>query len=204
MEPLLTLESTACALPFINIDTDQIFPARYMKQPRSVGYQNFLFHELRRCADGELDKSFALNDPRNRDARILIARRNFGSGSSREAAVYALIDQGVRCVLAPSFGDIFASNSVNNGLLPACIDEDDIETLLGLAAPGGVKMAVDLQAGTVEAQGRVFTFRIDSIWRLKLLNGWDDIDITCSYEAAINAWLSQDADARPWAALCQR
>jgi 3-isopropylmalate/(R)-2-methylmalate dehydratase small subunit len=201
MQPLVKLESTACPLPFINIDTDQIFPARYMKQPRSVGYHNFLFHELRRRADGEPDLAFPLNDPRNRDARILVARRNFGSGSSREAAVYALVDQGVRCVLAPSFGDIFASNAVNNGLLPARLDEDDIEALLAIAAPGGVTMAVDLQACTVAAQGKVFEFRIDPVWRVKLLNGWDDIDITRSYESDIAAWLEKDAAARPWAAL---
>ena len=201
MQPLTTLESTACALPFINIDTDQIFPARYMKQPRSVGYQNFLFHELRHRTDGELDTDFPLNDPRNRDARILVARRNFGSGSSREAAVYALVDQGIRCVLAPSFGDIFASNAVNNGLLPARLDEDDIEALLAIAAPGGVAMAVDLNACTVSVQGQVFEFRIDPVWRVKLLNGWDDIDITRSYEGEIAAWLARDVAARPWAAL---
>jgi 3-isopropylmalate/(R)-2-methylmalate dehydratase small subunit len=201
MEPLVKVRSVACGLPIINIDTDQIFPARFMKQPRSVGYDNFLFHDLRRQGGEALAPDFPLNDPANAHARIVVGRRNFGSGSSREAAVYALVDQGIRCVIAPSFGDIFASNAVNNGLLPAKVSEDDAETLLALVAPGGVELSVDLDTCQVLAGDRTFAFQIDPVWRVKLLNGWDDIDITRRYQADIVRWLEADAARRPWAAV---
>jgi 3-isopropylmalate/(R)-2-methylmalate dehydratase small subunit len=200
MEPLVKLESVACGLPFINVDTDQIFPARFMQQPRSVGYNKFLFHDLRRQG-AEWSPDFPLNDPRNQQARILVGRRNFGSGSSREAAVYALVDQGIRCVIAPSFGDIFSSNAVNNGLLPARVSEENAETLLALVAPAGVAVTVDLDACELTAAGRVFPFQVDPIWRVKLINGWDDIDITRRYEADIARWLGADARLRPWASV---
>jgi 3-isopropylmalate/(R)-2-methylmalate dehydratase small subunit len=203
MEPLIALESDGCALPFINVDTDQIFPAVFMKQPRSVGYDTFLFYNLRHREDGSPTHDFPLDDPANADARIFVGRRNFGSGSSREAAVYALVDYGVRCVIAPSFGDIFASNAVNNGLLPARVDESEIEELLALVAPGGVCVNVDLQACTVQAAGRSFAFQVDPVWRMKLLNGWDDIDITLRYETDIARWLERDATARPWAQVAE-
>jgi 3-isopropylmalate/(R)-2-methylmalate dehydratase small subunit len=200
MIPLIKVTSVACGLPVINIDTDQIFPARFMKQPRSVGYDKFLFHDMRRRG-GALAPDFPLNDPANARAQIIIGRRNFGSGSSREAAVYALVDQGIRCAIAPSFGDIFASNAVNNGLLPARVSEDDAETLLALAAPGGVEMSVDLEACEIAAGGRRFPFQIDPVWRVKLLKGWDDIDITRGYQQDIDRWLAADAAKRPWAAV---
>jgi 3-isopropylmalate/(R)-2-methylmalate dehydratase small subunit len=202
MEPLVKLKSVACGLPIINIDTDQVFPARFMKQPRAVGYDKFLFHDLRRDGD-RLAAGFPLNDPANQDARIVIGRRNFGSGSSREAAVYAFVDQGIRCIVAPSFGDIFSSNAVNNGLLPARVSEDDAETLLTLVAPGGIEVAVDLEACTVEAGGKTFPFQVDPVWRVKLLNGWDDIDITRRYQEDIKRWLNADAHRRPWATVPQ-
>lgn len=200
MTPLAKIRSVACGLPIINIDTDQIFPARFMKQPRSVGYHTFLFHDLRRKGDA-LDAGFPLNDPANAQARILVGRRNFGSGSSREAAVYALVDQGIRCAIAPSFGDIFASNAVNNGLLPARVSEDDAEALLALVAPGGVELAVDLETCEIACGDRRFPFQVDPVWRVKLLNGWDDIDITLGYRADIDRWLAADAARRPWAAV---
>ncbi|GAA4327612.1 3-isopropylmalate dehydratase small subunit [Pigmentiphaga soli] len=201
MEPFVRLESGACALPQINIDTDQLLPARFMKQPRQpgAGYDRFLFHDLRRRPDGSLDPAFPLNDPRNAGARIVVARRNFGSGSSREAAVYALVDAGVRCVIAPSHGDIFASNAVNNGLLPARLGESETEELLALLAPGGVRAEVDLQACAIRAAGRSFAFAIDPVWRVRLLNGWDDIDMTRRFADGIARWVAADRIARPWA-----
>ncbi|MCZ2499207.1 3-isopropylmalate dehydratase small subunit [Xylophilus sp. Kf1] len=203
MEAFVRVTSVACALPQINIDTDQVLPARFMKQPRTPphGYAPFLFHDLRRAADGSPEPGFALNDPRNAGARFIAARRNFGSGSSREAAVYALVDAGIRCVVAPSHGDIFAANAVNNGLLPARLPEAEMETLLALLAPGGVETTVDLQACTLTAAGQAFAFRIDPVWRLRLLNGWDDIDITRSFRPRIAEWLEADGPRRPWAQL---
>lgn len=203
MDPLVRLRSVACALPQINIDTDQMLPARFMKESRTApgGYSPFLFHDVRRRPDGSENPAFPLNDPKNHGAQIIAARRNFGSGSSREAAVYALVDAGVRCVLAPSHGDIFAANAVNNGLLPGRIDESKMETLLGLLEPGGVEMELDLESCHVSVAGLRFDFQIDSIWRTRLLNGWDDIDITRSFSADIDAWSRRDKVDRPWAQI---
>ena len=169
MEAFVRVSSVACALPQINIDTDQVLPARFMKQPRTMpeGYSPFLFHDLRRNADGSTEPDFALNDPKNAGAKFIAARRNFGSGSSREAAVYALVDAGIRCVIAPSHGDIFAANAVNNGLVPARVEETEMEKLLALLAPGGVETVVDLEACTVSAAGQTFAFHIDPVWRLR-------------------------------------
>lgn len=203
MEPLLRLQAIACPLAQINIDTDQVLPARFMKESRALpaGYAPYLFHDLRRTPDGALRPDFPLNDPRHRTARIIAAGRNFGSGSSREAAVYALVDAGIRCVLAASHGDIFAANAVNNGLLPARLAEGDMQILLGLLAPGGVEAELDLQACTVRAAGRSFDFQIDPVWRVRLLQGWDEIDMTRRFTDAIAAWCRHDQELRPWAQL---
>ena len=147
MKVTTLLRAVACALPQANIDTDQVIPARFLLQPRTLGsgYDRFLFHDMRRASDGKLDPAFPLNATRSPQAEIVVAGRNFGCGSSREAAVYALADSGIRCVIAPSHGDIFSSNSVNNGLLPARVADKDAETLLGLVEAGGVEIAVDLE-----------------------------------------------------------
>jgi 3-isopropylmalate/(R)-2-methylmalate dehydratase small subunit len=193
MEPFRILAARACPLPLANVDTDQLIPARFMKRPRSAGYGDYLLRDLR--FDGEAPRpDFPLNRPERQGSRILVARRNFGSGSSREAAVYALVDHGIRCVLAPSFGDIFASNAVNNGLLPARIAEDAAEALLDWLGAGGEAMTVDL-----EARSRRWDFAIDPVWRTKLLNGWSDIDLTLSHAAAIEAFAQDDRRRRPWA-----
>ena len=203
MEAFVKQRSVAVSMPQINIDTDQVLPARFMKQPRSApeGYAPYLFHDLRRSPDGSPAADFALNDPANAGAKFIAARRNFGSGSSREAAVYALVDAGIRCVVAPSHGDIFAANAVNNGLVPARVEEAAMEELLALLAPGGVVATVDLENCTVEVGGRAFGFDIDPVWRMRLLNGWDDIDITRRFGPQIDGWLASDAIGRPWAQL---
>ncbi len=200
MEPLRRLANAiACPLPLANVDTDQIIPARFMKQPRAAGYGGFLLHDLRFDADGG-SRGLALDDPTRSGASVLVARRNFGGGSSREAAVYALVDFGVRCVVAPSFGDIFASNAVNNGLLPATVGEADAERLLAALSAGLERLTVDLETGRIEGAGDAIAFAIDPVWRLKLLNGWDDLDLTLSHADAIRAWSEADAERRPWAA----
>ncbi|KQP15984.1 3-isopropylmalate dehydratase small subunit [Pseudorhodoferax sp. Leaf265] len=203
MTPIVRLQAIACALPQINIDTDQVFPARYMKEARRPpsGYAPYLFHDLRRGSDGELREDFPLNAPINQGVGIIAAGRNFGSGSSREGAVYALVDAGVRCVLAPSYGDIFAANAVNNGLLPARVDEHDMEVLFTLLAPGGVRMNLDLQACNLTVERRSFDFTVDPVWRTRLLNGWDEIDMTRRHAEDIAAWCRHDRELRPWAQL---
>ncbi|WP_306118930.1 MULTISPECIES: 3-isopropylmalate dehydratase small subunit [unclassified Roseitalea] len=188
-------EGLAVGLPLAGIDTDQLLPARFMATPRSAGYGRFLLHDLRHDADGAPRPDFPLNDPAATGASILIARRNFGGGSSREGAVYALIDAGFRAVIGPSFGDIFAANAVNNGLLPARVDEATAERLIA-AAP--LALRVDLAARRLEAMGLSIGFELDDQSREKLINGWDDIDLTLKHGEAIERHAAARRDAAPW------
>jgi len=199
MTPFTRLRAIACPLPYSSIDTDQLIPARFMKRSRAEGYGDFLLHDLRFDEAGALVSDFPLNAVNARRAEILVTRRNFGAGSSREAAVYALVDYGIRCVIAPSFGDIFASNAVNNGLLPARVTEAEAEALIEGLTAGGRDLLVDLEARRIEAAGRAIDFAVEPVWRTKLLNGWDDLDLTASYGEAIAAFAAQDRALRPWA-----
>jgi 3-isopropylmalate/(R)-2-methylmalate dehydratase small subunit len=200
MHPFVSLTARACSLPLANVDTDQLIPSRFMRRPRAEGYGDFLLHDLRRRPDGALDPDFPLNAETCRGAQILVARRNFGAGSSREAAVYALADFGFRAVIAPGFGDIFASNAVKNGLLPARVEEATAEALLALLSAGEVGLlTVDLSAQTINAGDATIAFAIDSLWKRQLLNGWDDIDLTLNETPAIAAFRASDEMARPWA-----
>ena len=205
MQPFTTLTAPACPLGLANVDTDQLIPARFMKRSRSQGYGGFLLHDLRFDENGRPRAAIPLDDPRHAGARILVARRNFGTGSSREAAVYALWDFGIACVIAPSFGDIFASNAVKNGLLPAQVSENDAETLLRLLAGGG-SLTVDLENLAIMVRGadasedgaQRFAFTIDPVRRLQLLNGWDDIDLTLRHTAEIAEYRANRATRQPW------
>lgn len=177
------LTTVPARLPLENVDTDQLIPARFMSRPRSEGYGPFLLHDLRQ------------EEPRARlpqGSKILIADRNFGCGSSREAAVYALVDFGIRAVLAPSFGDIFASNAVNNGLLTARLPKRDLDTLVG-------EITLDLETASISFQGGILDFEIDPVWQTKLLNGWDDIDLTRQHLDAISDFKAQRKQTAPWA-----
>jgi 3-isopropylmalate/(R)-2-methylmalate dehydratase small subunit len=199
MQPFRRLVAPACPLPLANIDTDQLIPARFMKRSRTEGYGGYLLHDMRFKRDGTPDPAFPLNQPPFATAQVIVTRRNFGAGSSREAAVYALADFGIRCVVAPSFGDIFASNAVNNGLVPAKVSETDAEALLGALQDGGRDLTVDLEEQTVAVGELVVRFEIDPVWRMKLLNGWDDIDLTLSQADQIAAFADAYQDKRPWA-----
>lgn len=198
MERFTTLTATACPLALANVDTDQLIPARFMKRSRADGYGGFLLHDLRFKADGSANGDFPLEQPVHHGAAIMVCRRNFGTGSSREAAVYALWDYGIRCVIAPTFGDIFASNAVKNGLLPAQVSETDADWLLAWLDAGG-ELTVDLEALTITAGTRAVAFVIDPVRRLQLLNGWDDIDLTGRHSANITAFREARKRAQPWA-----
>lgn len=200
MQPFNRLTAIACPLPLANIDTDQLIPARFMKRSRADGYGGFLLHDMRHDESGAEVADFPLNRPERKGAQIIVARRNFGAGSSREAAVYALADYGIRCVIAPSFGDIFASNAVNNGLIPARVEPGDAEELLRVLATGMIELSVDLEALSITAGNAQVPFTIDPVWRMKLLNGWDDIDLTRAQGDAIARFMRDDACRRPWAA----
>ena len=192
-----THDGQAVALPMESIDTDQLIPARFMSAPRAQGYGSYLLYDMRFDPDGHPLPDMPLN--RHPGASVLVARRNFGSGSSREAAVYALADFGIRAVIAPSFGDIFASNAVNNGLLPARMEAEVVEALIAALGEGTADARIDLQAGTAAIGGTAYPFDLDPLWRTKLINGWDDIDLTASHRDAITAYRDARRAAHPWA-----
>jgi 3-isopropylmalate/(R)-2-methylmalate dehydratase small subunit len=188
MTPFTTLAGEAVALPAANIDTDQIIPARFLRKERSAGYQNFLFHDLRE------DGGFPLN---GHAPCILVAGPNFGCGSSREGAVYALVDAGIRCVIAPSFGDIFAGNAAKNGLLTIVLPTEQVETLIA-SLPG--RMQVDLPAQRLTfPDGAEHGFEIDAFRKRCLVQGLDDIGLTLEHAEHIAAFQHEDCAARAWA-----
>lgn len=179
------------ALPDANIDTDQLIPARFMSQPREDGYGAFLLHDVRENTPAH---------PLNHDTpKVLVTGRNFGSGSSREAAVYALVDFGIRAVFAPSFGDIFAGNAVNNGLLAARVDQGHIDALMALLSEGAGEASVDLSTSRARIAGLEINFALNPVHAQKLINGWDDIDLTRQHENRINAFCVAHHAAHSWA-----
>ena len=204
MEKFIRITATACPLPAENIDTDQILPARYLKLPRKGEHGKVLFHDLRFDAEGNERPDFPLNRPGLRDARIIVAGRNFGGGSSREAAVYALYDYGIRCVIAPSFGDIFAQNATKNGLLTAVASEAETGALMAALMRGAAPtVTVDLESQLIMCGELRYQFMIDPARRTRLLNGWDDLDVTHSFREQISAFKAADRKARPWAVPTQ-
>jgi 3-isopropylmalate/(R)-2-methylmalate dehydratase small subunit len=199
MEKFTTLTATACPLNVPNLNTDQIIPARFLKRPRTAGFGPMLFHDLRFDEEGR-ERDFPLNQPAWRGAKIVVAARNFGCGSSREAAVYALHDYGIRCVIAPSFGDIFAGNAVQNGLLAATVAAAGADEIMAtLRQMPGLPVTVDLDRQMIVCGNRTYGFAIDPARRMRLLNGWDDIALTESYRDRISAFKAIDRVRRPWA-----
>jgi 3-isopropylmalate/(R)-2-methylmalate dehydratase small subunit len=189
----------ACPINQANLNTDQILPARYLKWTRAQGIGKVLFNDLRFDADGK-EKDFPINKPAWRNARIVVGARNFGCGSSREAAVYALYDYGVRVVIAPSFGDIFSGNAVQNGLVTAIVtDGEAAEIMATLARTPELPVTVDLEQQTIICGNRTYQLTIDPVRRMRLLNGWDDIALTESYRDRIAAFKAKDQAERPWA-----
>ena len=198
MDKFIRLTATACPLDFTNLNTDQLLPARYLKWPRSAGIGKVLFQDLRFDSDGRERPDFPLNRPAWRDAKIIVGGRNFGCGSSREAAVYALYDYGIRCVIAPSYGDIFSGNAVQNGLLTAIVSDDEAAEIAA-ALVRTPELTVDLEQQTILCGNRAYTFSIDPVRRMRLLNGWDDIALTESFRNQISAFKTDDRTRRPWA-----
>ncbi len=200
MEKFTTINGAACPINQSNLNTDQILPARFLKWTRAMGFGKVLFHDLRFDSEGREKPDFPLNKPAWREAVILVSARNFGCGSSREAAVYALYDFGIRCVIAPSFGDIFSGNSAQNGLLTAAVsDEEAAEIMQSLAQSPELPITVDLEQQTILCGNRSYKFTIDPIRRMRLLNGWDDLALTENYRDRISAFKADDRIKRPWA-----
>lgn len=203
MNPFTRVSGIAAPIEGRNIDTDQIIPARFIKADRARGYGQFLFRDLRLDADGRERPDFVLNRAPFRRAAFLVADINFGCGSSREGAVYALADFGIRAVLAPSFGDIFHNNCLKNGIVPVHLAGDIAARLRRRLAEGPEReIAVDLEALTVTLPGgETESFDLDPFWRECLMKGVDEIALTLGYLPEIAAFEADYAAAYPWARL---
>ena len=200
MDKFTTLSGVAAPMPLVNIDTDMIIPKQYLKTIKRTGLGVALFDEMRYTPEGKEIPDFVLNRPQYRNAQILVAGDNFGCGSSREHAPWALLDFGIRCVISTSFADIFFSNCFKNGILPVILPEAERDACLRDAEKGGnARMTVDLAAQTITlSDGDVIHFDVDPFKKHCLLNGLDDIGLTLEKAAAITDFESQAAQARPW------
>jgi 3-isopropylmalate/(R)-2-methylmalate dehydratase small subunit len=200
MDPFTKLTGIAAPLPLINVDTDMIIPKQFLKTIKRSGLGKNLFDEMRYDADGNEIPDFVLNKPAYREAQILVAGENFGCGSSREHAPWALLDFGIRCVIAPSFADIFFNNCFKNGILPIVLPQEDVDKLMDDAERGAnAVITVDLENQTITGpDGGEIRFDVDPFSKHCLLNGLDDIGLTLEKSAAIDAFESRASQARPW------
>ena len=201
MDKFDTLTGTAAPMHMVNIDTDMIIPARYLKTIKRTGLGAGLFYDLRFSEDGSQKADFVLNKPAYKGASILIAGDNFGCGSSREHAPWALVDFGIRCVISTSFADIFYNNCFKNGILPVVVTPEQLEALFDDASRGSnAKVTVDLVSQTITGpDGGSISFEIDSFRKHCMLNGLDDIGLTEAKTDKINDYESRLANERPWA-----
>lgn len=200
MEAFTILTGLVAVLDRVNVDTDQIIPKQFLKTIKRTGLREGLFYDWRRRKDGSPDPDFFLNQPRYQGAPILLTRDNFGCGSSREHAPWALLDQGFRCIIAPSFADIFYNNCFQNGILPVVLKADEVQTLMRDAlATQGYSLTVDLGRQTVTtATGTSYRFEIDPFRKDCLYRGLDSIGLTLQQEPAIAAYETRRRSEAPW------
>ncbi|WP_413874267.1 3-isopropylmalate dehydratase small subunit [Albidovulum sp.] len=200
MDKFTTLTGIAAPMPLVNIDTDMIIPKQFLKTIKRSGLGKNLFDEMRFTQDGREIPDFVLNQPAWRKAEIIVAGDNFGCGSSREHAPWALLDFGIRCVISTSFADIFYNNCFKNGILPIVMPQRVVEVLMEDARKGAnARMTVDLAAQTVTtSDGQSFSFEIDPFRKHCLLNGLDDIGLTLEKVSAIDTFETGAAQSRPW------
>ena len=200
MDKFITLTGVAVPLRMINIDTDRIIPKQFLKTIKRTGLGQFLFNDLRYNANGTKVEEFVLNRPAFQDAQIIIAGRNFGCGSSREHAPWALLDFGIRCVIAPSFADIFYNNCFKNGILPVQLTEEEVAHLLNAAEAGAnATFTVDLDTQLVtDPNGGTFKFEVDAFQKHCLFNGLDDIGLTLDKAADIDKFEENRGVRAPW------
>ncbi|MBW8617551.1 MAG: 3-isopropylmalate dehydratase small subunit [Hyphomicrobiales bacterium] len=201
MQAFKTLTGVAAPLDIMNVDTDMIIPKQYLKTIKRTGLGTGLFSEMRYKEDGSDNPDFVLNKPAYRKAEILVAGDNFGCGSSREHAPWALLDFGIRCVISTSFADIFYNNCFKNGILPITVSQADLDKLMDDARRGAnATMTIDLPAQEIRGpDGGVVKFEIDPFRKHCLINGLDDIGLTMEKANAIADFEKQNANARPWA-----
>ncbi len=201
MDKFTTLTGVAAPMPLVNIDTDMIIPKQFLKTIQRSGLGKNLFDEMRYTQDGAEIPGFVLNQPAYRKAQILVAGDNFGCGSSREHAPWALLDFGIRCVISTSFADIFFNNCFKNGILPVVLPQEAVDHLMDDARKGeNARITVDLPSQTVTASdGKTFHFDVDAFKKHCLLNGLDDIGLTMEKASSIDAYEAKAATLRPWA-----
>ena len=200
MEKFTVLKSIAAPLRMINIDTDIIIPKQFLKTIKRTGLGIHAFHDIRYNEDGSEKADFPLNKPEYKGASILITGENFGCGSSREHAPWAILDMGIRCVIAPSFADIFYNNSFKNGILPLALPADQVEALMAEAEndPDGL-IEVDLEKQTITRGNKIsFSFEVDASRKFSLLHGLDDIGLTLQKKAHIAEFEKGDKEKRSW------
>ena len=200
MEKFTSITGVAAPLDMINVDTDMIIPKQFLKSIKRTGFDKGLFFEMRYDADGNEIADFVLNQPPYRDAKILVAGENFGCGSSREHAPWALLDFGITCVIAPSFADIFYNNCFKNGILPITLPPDDMKKIMDDAQRGAnATLTIDLENQTIKGpDGGEITFEIDEFKKHCLLNGLDDIALTMEHEDKIGAFEDGQKTIQPW------
>jgi 3-isopropylmalate/(R)-2-methylmalate dehydratase small subunit len=201
MDKFTTLTGIAAPMALVNIDTDMIIPKQFLKTIQRSGLGKNLFDEMRYDRSGNEIADFVLNQPQYRKAEILVAGDNFGCGSSREHAPWALLDFGIRCVISTSFADIFFNNCFKNGILPVVLPQDAVDHLMDDARKGAnARITVDLESQTVTASdGTTFSFEVDPFKKHCLLNGLDDIGLTLEKAASIDAFEKKNALLHPWA-----
>jgi 3-isopropylmalate/(R)-2-methylmalate dehydratase small subunit len=201
MDKFTTLTGVAAPMPLVNIDTDMIIPKQFLKTIQRSGLGKNLFDEMRYTQDGQEIPDFVLNQPAYRKSEIIVAGDNFGCGSSREHAPWALLDFGIRCVISTSFADIFYNNCFKNGILPVVLPQEAIDHLMDDARKGAnARITVDLDSQTVTASdGSTFKFEVDAFKKHCLMNGLDDIGLTLEKAAAIDSYEAKNATLRPWA-----
>ncbi|MDP6705229.1 MAG: 3-isopropylmalate dehydratase small subunit [Alphaproteobacteria bacterium] len=200
MEKFTKLDSVAAPLRMINVDTDRIIPKQFLKTIRRSGLGRYLFNDMRFDEDGTEKPDFVLNQPAYREAQILVAGDNFGCGSSREHAPWALQDFGIRCVISTSFADIFYSNSFKNGILLVKVSPEELEGLMDDAEKGGnARLTVDLESQTItRPNGETVGFEIDPFRKHCLLEGLDDIGLTMQKEPDIDDFEAKQRGSQPW------
>ena len=198
MEKFTTLTSTAAGLPLINIDTDMIIPKQFLKTIKRPGLGKNLFHEMRFDLDENEIADFVLNKPAFRNAKILVARDNFGCGSSREHAPWALTDFGISCVIAPSFADIFFNNCFKNGILPVILPSDQVDELLEFVASENNSVTIDLPKQEIRAANKIYKFEVDAFRKHCLIEGLDDIGLTLEKSDQIADFEKQNFRQTPW------
>ena len=200
MKKFETFSGIAAPMPLVNIDTDMIIPKVFLKSIQRTGFGKNLFDEMRYNRDGTEIPDFVLNKPQYRNAQILIAGDNFGCGSSREHAPWALEDFGIKVIVSTAFADIFFNNSFKNGMLPIVLPQEQVDILMADAEKGeNARMSVDLEAQEITtSDGEVIKFEVDAFKKHCLLNGLDDIGLTMEKEASIDAYEAKAGAARPW------